>query len=46
MPQRDRGQSFLEYGLIILLIVLVVVGALTLIGPALAHIFSQIPGDL
>ena len=32
----ERGQGFLEYGFIILLLVLVVFGGLILLGPAVA----------
>jgi Flp pilus assembly pilin Flp len=42
MRRRSNGQGFVEYALIILLIVLVVVAALALIGPTLAHIFSAL----
>jgi Flp pilus assembly pilin Flp len=41
-----RGQSLLEYGLIILLVVLAVVGALVLLGSAIGHIFGQVPSSL
>ncbi len=42
----SRGQSLLEYGLIILFVVLAVVGALVLLGPAISNIFAQVPSAL
>jgi Flp pilus assembly pilin Flp len=42
----SQGQSFLEYGLIILFVVLAVVGALVLLGPAISNIFAQVPSSL
>jgi Flp pilus assembly pilin Flp len=41
-PTARRGQGLLEYALIILLVVLVVVGAVTLIGPAIAQALSGV----
>ena len=38
----SRGQGMLEYSLVFLMIVLVVVGALTLIGPAVAQALSGV----
>jgi pilus assembly protein Flp/PilA len=38
----EEGQSMAEYGLIIALVALVVLGALTLLGGGLSNIFSQI----
>jgi Flp pilus assembly pilin Flp len=41
-----RGQGLLEYGLIIVFVVLAVVGALVLLGPAISSIFQQVPSSL
>ncbi len=38
----SRGQGLLEYSLIFLMIALVVIGALTLIGPAVAQALSGV----
>lgn len=40
--RRQRGQGMLEYSLVFLLIVLVVIAALTMIGPAVAQAISGI----
>lgn len=37
----SRGQSMLEYALIILFVVLVAIGGLVLIGPVVSNIFSS-----
>lgn len=42
----SQGQGLLEYGLIILLVVLALVGALVLLGPAISSIFAQAPSSL
>jgi pilus assembly protein Flp/PilA len=39
---RDEGQGLVEYGLLIALIALVVLLALTLFGPQIGNLFSQI----
>jgi pilus assembly protein Flp/PilA len=39
---RDRGQGLVEYALIIAFVVIVVVGGLVLLGPAITSMFSQI----
>jgi pilus assembly protein Flp/PilA len=38
----QKGQSFLEYALILILVAVIVVVILTLLGPELVRIFSQI----
>jgi Flp pilus assembly pilin Flp len=38
----QRGQNLVEYGLILLLAVLAVIGGLALIGPVLGNIFSNV----
>lgn len=40
--RQSRGQSFVEYVLIILFVALAVVAALTLLGPQIANIFDSI----
>jgi pilus assembly protein Flp/PilA len=37
-----RGQGLVEYGLILTLVAVVVVAILTLLGPAVGNLFSQI----
>src|SRR5262249_35100404 len=44
--QSSRGQSLLEYSLIMLFVVLVVVGALVLFAPAIGSIFAHVPAAL
>ncbi len=41
-PGSRRGQGFLEYALIILVVALVIFGALLLIGPTLSSIFDSV----
>ena len=43
---RQEGQGMVEYGLIIALVALVVIGALVLLGGQLSTIFSQITSSL
>lgn len=43
---RSRGQGLVEYVLIILLVALVVILALTLLGPAISGIFDSISSAL
>jgi pilus assembly protein Flp/PilA len=44
--RRDRGQGLVEYALIIALVAVVVIGALILLGPAIAKIFDSINSAL
>ena len=39
---KSRGQGFVEYALIILFVALVVVAALTLLGPLVSSVFTRI----
>jgi pilus assembly protein Flp/PilA len=39
---RNRGQGLVEYALIIAFVVIVVVGSLVLLGPAIASIFGLV----
>jgi len=43
---RDEGQSMVEYGLIIALIAVVVVGALMLLGGDISNLFKNITANL
>lgn len=38
----EEGQGLVEYALIIALVVIVVIGAITFLGPAIANIFNNI----
>lgn len=39
---RERGQGLVEYALILVLVVLVVIVILSLLGPAIGNVFSNI----
>ena len=39
---REEGQGLVEYALILVLVAVVVIGALSLLGPAIGNIFSTI----
>lgn len=43
---QTHGQGMLEYGLIMLFVVLVVFGGLIWLGPQLSHVFSSIHNAL
>ncbi|MFP4394367.1 MAG: Flp family type IVb pilin [Anaerolineales bacterium] len=43
---REEGQGLVEYALILVLVAVVVIAVLTLLGPAIADIFSEIIGEL
>ena len=45
MPQ-EEGQGLVEYALIIVLIAIVVIAALTLLGPTIGNVFSSISNSL
>ncbi len=38
----ERGQGLVEYALILVLVSVVVIAILTLLGPAIGNVFSQI----
>ncbi len=38
----EKGQGLVEYALILVLVVIVVIAALTLLGPTIGTIFSEI----
>ena len=46
MFRNEKGQGMVEYGLIIGLIAIVVVGALILLGPQISTIFTNITNTL
>jgi pilus assembly protein Flp/PilA len=42
LQQRERGATAVEYGLMVLLIALVIIGAVTAIGTTLSTVFSSV----
>jgi pilus assembly protein Flp/PilA len=44
MPLRssEKGQTLVEYAFILVLVAIVVIGALYLLGPAIANVFNEI----
>lgn len=43
---REEGQGLVEYALIIVLVAIVVIVALSLLGPVIGNVFSNIAGTL
>jgi pilus assembly protein Flp/PilA len=43
-PQ-EEGQGLVEYALILVLVVVVVIAILTLLGPAIGNVFSEIKNN-
>lgn len=43
---REDGQGLVEYALILVLVAIVVIAILTLLGPAIGEVFSQITAAL
>lgn len=43
---RERGQGLVEYALILALVVLVVIVILSLLGPAIGNVFSNIVNSI
>lgn len=43
---KERGQGLVEYALILVLVSVVVIAALTLLGPTISDIFSDINSEL
>jgi pilus assembly protein Flp/PilA len=43
---REEGQGLVEYALILVLVAVVVIAILTLLGPQVANIFSQVTNGL
>lgn len=46
MRKQVRGQSMVEYALILVLIAVVVIGVLLIMGGEIKHVFSNIAGGL
>ena len=44
--RRDRGATAVEYGLMVALIAVVIIGAVTLLGRQLSTLFSGVTGQL
>lgn len=44
--QQEKGQTLIEYALIIALIVIVVIGAMLLLGPQIAIVYNTITATL
>ena len=44
MGQREQGQGLVEYGLIIALVALAVIGALAVLGTSVSGLFQSISG--
>ncbi len=43
---REEGQGLVEYALILVLVAIVVIAILTLLGPEIGNVFSQITSGL
>ncbi len=43
---KEKGQGLVEYALILVLVAIVVIAALTLLGPTIGDIFSSIDSNL
>jgi pilus assembly protein Flp/PilA len=43
---KERGQGMVEYALILVLVAVVVIAALTIMGPLVRNVFSTINGSL
>jgi pilus assembly protein Flp/PilA len=43
---KEKGQGLVEYALILVLVAVVVIAILTLLGPAVGNVFSDIMGSL
>jgi len=44
--QLEKGQGLVEYALILVLIAIVVIAALTILGPTIANVFTKISTNL
>ncbi|MBT3323043.1 MAG: Flp family type IVb pilin [Anaerolineae bacterium] len=43
---KEKGQGLVEYALILVLVAVVVIAALTLLGPSISNIFTSINNSL
>ena len=43
---REEGQGLVEYALILVLVAVVVIAILTLLGPSIGNVFSNIVGTI
>ena len=43
---REEGQGLVEYALILVLVAIVVIAILTVLGPQIGNVFSQVTGGL
>ncbi len=46
LRSREEGATMIEYGLLASLVSIASLAALLLLGPALAHIFTDVPNDM
>ena len=46
IARKEKGQGLIEYALILALISIVVIGALSLLGPKISTVFNTISGTL
>ncbi len=45
-PKLEKGQGLLEYALILVLVAIVIIAALTLLGPTVGDLFSNVNSDI
>lgn len=43
---KEKGQGLVEYALILVLVAVVVIAVLTILGPAIGNVFTNIIGEL
>jgi pilus assembly protein Flp/PilA len=46
LARKEKGQGLVEYALIIVLVSIVVIAALTVLGPRISNVFNTISGTL
>ena len=46
VASKEKGQGLIEYAMILALISIVVIGALSLLGPRISNVFNAISGTL
>jgi len=46
LARKEKGQGLVEYALIIVLVSIVVIAALTILGPRISNLFNTISGSL